>query len=101
MLANVAAQMTREQAIALSTSNWWIGRPEPEVAEFQLTQHLLAMPFEEFHRVVEVALSRPVFTHEFARPGDLLAELHKETPPRDFGQILALVWDLVGRRIGE
>lgn len=57
--------MTREQAIALSESKFWEGMSHREIAEFQIMEERLCMPFSVFHEAVEKTLGRPVFTHEF------------------------------------
>lgn len=81
-----------EAAIALYDTKWWSGKPEREVAEFQMHHAELCMPFDEFHRCMEVALGRPVWTHEFGLDFDgLLAELMGERKAPTFGQILALI----------
>ena len=57
--------MTKEQAIALAESNFWEGMSHREIAEFQMMEEKLCMPFTVFHEAVEKTLGRPVFTHEF------------------------------------
>lgn len=59
-------QLTQEQAVRLAESGWWKTKSAAEAALFQLQQDRLSMPFDEFHRVVEEALGRGVWTHEFA-----------------------------------
>lgn len=81
---------TRAQALALASTNWWEHATDREIAEFQLNEPLLCMPFDRFHEAVEKALGRPVFTHEFAF-GGLLEELNGERPPRTFEDVLALL----------
>jgi len=69
--------MTPEEAIKKSKTGWWANHSSREIAEFQLQEPLLCMPFGDFHAAVERELGRPVFTHEFARPTALLAEMRK------------------------
>jgi len=71
-------KMTKEMAIKLANSGFWERLTYRERAIFQLSHRLLCMPFS----VVEKALGRPVFTHEFARPDLLMEELIglKEAP---------------------
>jgi len=88
--------MKKEEAIRLSKSGWWIGETDREVAEFQLKEPLLCCPFGVFHKAVEGALGRPVWTHEFALPGELLAELHGESKPRTFSDVLQKAKALMG-----
>lgn len=57
--------VTKEQAIALAKSEFWKGMAHRQIAEFQLNEELLCMPFEVFHEAMEKTLGRPVFTHEF------------------------------------
>jgi len=82
-------QLTREQAIALHDTKWWLHHDEKTVSAFQLFNERLAMPFDEFHRCIEVALDRPVFTHEFVDPDSLLAELNGLLPAPSFDEIMA------------
>lgn len=59
--------ITREQAVKFSESGWWEGKTVCEITALQLYESRLCMPeFQMFHEAVEVALGRPVFTHEFA-----------------------------------
>ena len=67
--------MTPESAKAMAATRWWVNLPSREVAEFQLGERLLCMDFPDFHQAVERALGRGVFSHEFAEPDKLLAEL--------------------------
>lgn len=66
--------LTQEEAIALGDSGWWKGKAAQEIAGFQLHQPRLCMPFDQFHKAVEEALGRPVWTHEFGVEGRLQAE---------------------------
>lgn len=69
-------QMTREQAIAFHDSGAWRELTPETLALFQMTQDKLCVPFGEFHKAIEQALGRPVFTPEFDLNRDgLLAEL--------------------------
>lgn len=85
--------MTKEQAIAMSDTLWWIDRHPADVVSFQLFEPLLCMPFDVFHGAVESALGRPVWTHEFATSGveGLRKEFLKERPARTFDEVLALI----------
>lgn len=80
--------MTKEQAIELFESGWWEGRPAEEVARWQLQESRLCMPLGEFHKAVEEALDRSVWTHEFAGGcASLLAELDGDEPkPENLNQ---------------
>ena len=83
--------MTREQAVALHDSKFWEALDPVARAEFQLQEARLCMPFDVFHAAVEKALGRPVWTHEFGDRASLLAELHKQKPPRTMQEILDLI----------
>ena len=79
--------MTKEEAIALASTKWWEELSVEEAFKAQAKSPLMAMPFDEFHRITELALGRPVWTHEFADIDSLLSELDKETPkPEDLNQ---------------
>ena len=84
-------QLTREEAIAFSDTDAYAKMTEKEVAAFQLQQELLCVPMNEFKRVLEVALHRPVFTHELVNPASLLKELYGEKEPPTFDEILGLI----------
>lgn len=81
----------REAAIALGESRWWVGLPARDVARFQLYTVELSMPFDQFHKAVEEAMGRPVWTHEFAYCADLIAELEGEKPAPSMQDILDLI----------
>lgn len=84
--------MTKEQAIALYDSRFWESMSFRERAEFQMTEDLLCMPFEVFHKAMEEALGRPVWTHEFGLNRDgLKAELFGERPAPTMDEILDLI----------
>ena len=70
--------MTKEQAVALYDSQWWIGKSDKEIALFQINEPLLCTPFSVFQKAVETLLDRPVFTHEFAEPQSLINEYERK-----------------------
>jgi hypothetical protein len=72
--------LTKDEAVALADSKFWEKLTPRERAEFQLQEDRLCMPFAIFHEAVEIALGRPVFTHEFADPELLLLQLRREKP---------------------
>lgn len=88
--------MEKEQAVELANSRWWEDKSPQEVAEFQLNENLLCMPFDLFRKAVEEWLGRPVWTHEFASPEELMAEGHGENKPRDMPAVIGKLHDLVG-----
>ncbi len=66
--------LTKEEAIKMADSKWWEGKTDEEIAEFQMHEERLCCPFEVFHKAVETWLDRPVWTHELADLGALIAE---------------------------
>jgi len=81
-----------EAAIKLAGSKWWEGLGPREIAEFQLNTAELCMPFDLFHKAVEEAIGRPVYTHEFGVNYDgLVAEFYGDQPAPTFDQILAMI----------
>jgi hypothetical protein len=83
----------RSAAIELYRLEWWVGKSSKEVSIFQLTTNECCMPFDEFHRLIEEALGRPVFTHEFGlnREGLYRELIIGETERPSFEDILALI----------
>ncbi len=84
-------ELTEEQAIALAQSEFWHDMTAKQIAEFQLHTDRLCMPFDVFHKAVEDALGRSVWTHEFAFREKLCAELSGEASSPTFQQILELI----------
>ena len=83
--------LTEEQAIALAETKWWERLDPKSITEFQLFEDRLCMPFRDFHEAVEIALGRPVFTHEFAFVDNLRAEFVGDKPQPSFEEILNLI----------
>lgn len=82
----------KQKAIALCTSKWWEGRTDREIAEFQMLTDELCMPFGEFHRALESALGRPVFTHELGMNWyGIVEELFGKRPAPSFEDIIGLI----------
>lgn len=54
---------------------WWESQDAKVRAHGQLQEDILLMPFGQFHEDVEKLMGRPVWTHEFAHPDELLEEL--------------------------
>lgn len=73
--------MTREEAIQKAKSKWWIGKTSREIVDFQLYEDRLCMDFGEYHKAVEAALGRPVWTHEFVDMEGLRAEYEGKREP--------------------
>ena len=79
--------MSKDEALALIKTEWWVGRTDDEIARWQLNEERLCMPFDLFQKAVEGVLGRPVWTHEFADPNHLRAELDGDEPtPADPAQ---------------
>ena len=83
--------MTKDQAIALASSKWWENVPARDIAIFQLNEPLLCMDFGSFHKAVEDACRRPVWTHEFANPDHLLAEIYGTLPRPSMEDIINMI----------
>ena len=84
-------QLTKEQALAFYENKCYENMTERQIAEFQMEQDRLCIPFGVFHRAIEKVLGRPVFTHEFAFPEKLRKELYGEKEPPTFEEICALI----------
>ena len=84
-------QLTKEQAIAFSENKCYENMTYRQIAEFQMEQTLLCIPFDVFHEAMEKTLGRPVFTHEFAFCKELRKELYGEKEPPTFEEICALI----------
>ena len=84
-------QLTKEQAIAFAENKLYEGMTSRQIAEFQLNQERLCMPFGVFHKAIEKALGRPVWTHEFAFSENLKQELMGERDAPTFEEIIELI----------
>lgn len=84
-------QLTKKQAIAFGENKCYENMTYRQIAEFQMEQDRLCMPFDVFHKAIEKTLGRPVFTHEFAFPDELKKELYGEKEPPTFEEIRALI----------
>jgi hypothetical protein len=84
--------LTRDEAVALYNSGFWKQMSHEEIAKFQLIEDRLCMPFEVFHKAIEKALGRPVWTHEFGlnREG-LIKELFQGVPTPTPEEIINLI----------
>lgn len=90
-------ELTREQAVALYHSNFWVDMSPRQIAEFQLSTPWLCMPFDVFQKAVETTLGRSVWTHEFADQKQLLTELYGDRPAPTFAEILEMIPE--GKRV--
>lgn len=84
-------QLTKEQAIAFGENKLYENTTYRQIAEFQMEQDKLCMPFGVFHEAMEKTLGRPVFTHEFSFREELRKELYGEKEPPTFEEICALI----------
>ena len=89
-MQDMTDQLTKEQAIEFAKSGAWAYLNDKQRALFQINQEKLCMPFEEFHKSVEITLGRPVWTHEFAYD-DIKHELLGEKTAPTFAEILNLI----------
>lgn len=85
--------MTREQAEALSDTGWWKDKSAKDIVMFQLFDDRLFMPFSDFHKAIEEALGRPVWTHEFAFREQLEREFLGDKPKPTMDEIAGLLGD--------
>jgi hypothetical protein len=85
--------MTRDQALQLVATEWWEGKSAYDICLFQLFEERLCMPFDVFHKAVEDALGRPVWTHEFGSAGivGLQKELLGQRAAPTFEEICELI----------
>ena len=94
--------MNKETAIELANSEWWKAYSPKEVALAQLKEPILCMPFDIFHQMVEKAIGRPVWTHEFIEPSTLIAEINGDICHPTFDDIINKIQNKnVIRIIGE
>ena len=85
-------EISKQQAIELSKFEFWLNMPPQQIAEFQLFTKRLCLPFDVFHKSLEIALNRPVFTHEFGLNVEgLKNELLGNSPPPSILEIIELI----------
>lgn len=89
--------MTYEEAIEKANTKWWENATPAEVVAFQLYEELLCMPFNLYHKAVEDALGRPVWTHEFAFIDRLRSEFEGKTVSPSLGDIIKLAEEGMSR----
>jgi len=82
----------RKKAIELYDSEFWLEMSDREKTEFQLFTDELCMPMDVFHKAIEAALGRPVFTHELGLNYDgLVDEFLGKKPAPSFREVLELI----------
>lgn len=84
-------QLTKEQAIAFAENKLYEGMTYRQIAEFQIEQRLLCVPFDVFHEAIEKTLGRSVYTHEFAYPDHIKAEIYGEKNAPTLEEIIELI----------
>jgi hypothetical protein len=84
-------QLTRDEAIELAESHFWEDIPIRDAARLQLYQDKLCMPFDVFHEGTEKLLGRPVWSHEFAFPDLLRAEMEGKQAAPTLDEIINLI----------
>lgn len=87
---------SKSQAILLGESGWWKDAEPREIVEFQLYEDLLCMDFGAFHKAVEEALGRSVWTHEFADAAALRREFEGLVPKPTEAEVIQALRDKVG-----
>ena len=84
--------MKREEAIALAKTEFWKEMSDREIAEFQISEELMCLPFSVFHEALEKTLGRAVFTHEFGlNVQGLKDELFKGKKPPTLEEIINMI----------
>ncbi len=83
--------MTKKQAIKLGESKWWEGLSNQDIVMFQLFEKKMCMPFGRFHEAIEAVLGRLVWTHEFARLGNLQKEFLGDKPAPTEQEIMNVI----------
>ena len=85
--------LTREQAIEIYQSGQWEEWSLEQRAYFQIRTERLCMPFDKFQEAVQEVLGRSVWTHEFAQPENLIAEMEGILPAPTWEQIIEPIKD--------
>ena len=84
--------LTEAQAKRMCESGIWKTMTHEERAKFQMLTERLCMPFDAFHKAVEVTLGRPVYTHEFGVNWDgLVAEMFEGAEPPSLTEIIEMI----------
>jgi hypothetical protein len=84
--------MNKEEAIRMAESKFWEDLTHRQIAEFQLFEPRLCMPWNVFHEAVSKSLGRDVFSHEFGLDLDgLKKELMGEKKPPTLAESISLI----------
>jgi len=85
-------EINKEIAIELARSEFWKTMSAKDLALFQLEVKKLCMPFSVFHKAIEEALNRPVWTHEMGLNWEgLKEELLGKRPKPTMEEIINLI----------
>lgn len=79
--------MTKAQAIALSGTEWWATRRSKEIAQLQMNEPLLCMPFPLFQVAVAMHLNRAISLVDQVDP-QIKAAVNGTDPIPSFDPIL-------------
>ena len=89
-------QITKQNAVDIHDSGRWKEWSDEYLVYFQLHQKRLCVPWSVFREAIERVLDRGVWTHEFAQPENLRAELEGTIPAPTMEQIVEQLEDMVG-----
>lgn len=85
-------EINSEIAKQLYRTKFWETMSARDIALFQLKVKYLCMPFDVFHKAIEKALGRPVWTHEMGLNWKgLMKELLGEKPTPTMEEIINLI----------
>ncbi len=88
---NLPYQLSKDEAVAFCDEGVWRTWPDEKIGAFQLFQDTLCVPFDVFHRCIEITLGRPVWTHEFADMQRLRDEYLGKRPTATMADIMTLL----------
>lgn len=88
---NLPYQLSKDEAVAFCDGGVWRTWPDEKIGAFQLFQDTLCVPFDVFHRCIEITLGRPVWTHEFADMQRLRDEYLGKRPTATMADIMTLL----------
>jgi len=77
----------KEEATKLYESEFWKGWSARDIADFQLYNKRLIVPWEVFHVAVEEVLGRDVYSHEF-KYDSLRKEIDGEIPKKTLADVI-------------
>ena len=83
--------LTKQQAVDLYKSKFWLTMSANEIVRFQLFENLLCIPMDVFHEALEKELGRDVFTHELKEVWRLQSEFLGDMSAPSFEEIMDLI----------